>query len=177
MKALILVGGYGTRLRPLTLTKPKPLVEFCNKPMVLHQIEALVQVGVTHVILAVSYLSDMLQREMEVEAKRLNIKITLSQETEPLGTAGPLALARNQLQGDINPFFVLNSDVICDFPFEDMMKFHKHHQCEGTICVRMENTTVLGLDVSVRDELFINGGVILPHKEISESVSEPKILI
>jgi NDP-sugar pyrophosphorylase family protein len=41
MKALILVGGYGTRLRPLTLTKPKPLVEFCNKPMVLHQIEAL----------------------------------------------------------------------------------------------------------------------------------------
>ena len=44
MKALILVGGYGTRLRPLTLTKPKPLVEFCNKPMVLHQIEALAQV-------------------------------------------------------------------------------------------------------------------------------------
>jgi len=44
MKALILVGGYGTRLRPLTLTKPKPLVEFCNKPMVLHQIEALSQV-------------------------------------------------------------------------------------------------------------------------------------
>ena len=44
MKSLILVGGYGTRLRPLTLTKPKPLVEFCNKPMVLHQIEALAQV-------------------------------------------------------------------------------------------------------------------------------------
>ena len=44
MKALILVGGYGTRLRPLTLTKPKPLVEFCNKPMVLHQVEALAQV-------------------------------------------------------------------------------------------------------------------------------------
>ena len=45
MRALILVGGYGTRLRPLTLTKPKPLVEFCNKPMVLHQIEALAQVN------------------------------------------------------------------------------------------------------------------------------------
>ena len=48
MKALILVGGYGTRLRPLTLTKPKPLVEFCNKPMVLHQIEALAQVCAFH---------------------------------------------------------------------------------------------------------------------------------
>lgn len=46
MKALILVGGYGTRLRPLTLTRPKPLVEFANKPMMLHQIEALVQVRV-----------------------------------------------------------------------------------------------------------------------------------
>ncbi|CAF4285542.1 unnamed protein product [Rotaria socialis] len=133
MKALILVGGYGTRLRPLTLTKPKPLVEFCNKPMVLHQIEALAQVGVTHVILAVSYLSDMLQREMEVEAKRLNIKITISQETEPLGTAGPLALARELLDSDNGPFFVLNSDVICEFPFNDMIKFHKEHACEGTI--------------------------------------------
>ena len=46
MRALILVGGYGTRLRPLTLTKPKPLVEFCNKPMVLHQVEALANVCV-----------------------------------------------------------------------------------------------------------------------------------
>ena len=44
MKALILVGGYGTRLRPLTLTRPKPLVEFCNKPMLLHQVEALAKV-------------------------------------------------------------------------------------------------------------------------------------
>jgi NDP-sugar pyrophosphorylase family protein len=55
MKALILVGGYGTRLRPLTLTQPKPLVEFANKPMVLHQMEALAAVGVDTVILAVSY--------------------------------------------------------------------------------------------------------------------------
>lgn len=49
MRALILVGGYGTRLRPLTLSRPKPLVEFANKPILLHQIEALVQVNVTEV--------------------------------------------------------------------------------------------------------------------------------
>ncbi len=49
MKALILVGGYGTRLRPLTLSRPKPLVEFANKPMLMHQIEALVEAGVTQV--------------------------------------------------------------------------------------------------------------------------------
>lgn len=50
-------------------------------------------------------------------------------------SAGPLALARNHLQVDDEPFFVLNSDVICEFPFDDMIKFHKDHQCEGTICV------------------------------------------
>ncbi len=49
MKALILVGGYGTRLRPLTLSQPKPLVEFCNKPMMLHQVEALVQVRLSFI--------------------------------------------------------------------------------------------------------------------------------
>uniref|UniRef100_A0A3P8YSZ8 mannose-1-phosphate guanylyltransferase n=1 Tax=Esox lucius TaxID=8010 RepID=A0A3P8YSZ8_ESOLU len=136
MKALILVGGYGTRLRPLTLSVPKPLVEFANKPILLHQVEALVKAGVDHVILAVSYMSDLLEREMRVQEERLGIKISLSHEKEPLGTAGPLALARELLTDNDEPFFVLNSDVICDFPFEDMLKFHKHHGREGTISLR-----------------------------------------
>lgn len=118
MKALILVGGYGTRLRPLTLSKPKPLVEFANKPILLHQIEALVECGVNHVVLAVSYQADQLEQEMQVEAARLGISITFSHEKEPLGTAGPLALSRDILAKDDEPFFVLNSDVICDFPFK-----------------------------------------------------------
>ncbi len=54
MKALILVGGFGTRLRPLTFTNPKPLVEFCNKPIIAYQIEALANVGVKEIILAVN---------------------------------------------------------------------------------------------------------------------------
>jgi len=54
MKALILVGGFGTRLRPLTLTLPKPLVEFANRPMILHQVEALAAAGVTDIVLAVN---------------------------------------------------------------------------------------------------------------------------
>lgn len=58
MKALILVGGFGTRLRPLTLSLPKPLVDFANKPMILHQIEALKEAGVDDVILAVNYQAE-----------------------------------------------------------------------------------------------------------------------
>lgn len=85
-KALILVGGFGTRLRPLTLTKPKPLVEFCNLAIVEHQIKALKEAGVTVVVLAVSYKpEDMLDAIKEME-KKYSIKLVISHETEPLGT-------------------------------------------------------------------------------------------
>ncbi|KAG6758299.1 hypothetical protein POTOM_038639 [Populus tomentosa] len=126
MKALILVGGFGTRLRPLTLSVPKPLVEFANKPMILHQIEALKAIGVTELML--NFLKDF--------ETKLEIKITCSQETEPLGTAGPLALARDKLiDGSGEPFFVLNSDVISEYPLKQMIEFHKVHGGEASIMV------------------------------------------
>lgn len=159
MKALILVGGYGTRLRPLTLSRPKPLVEFCNKPMMMHQIEALVEAGVTHVILAVSYRAELLEQEIKKEEEKLGIKITISQEEEPLGTAGPLALAKNFLTGDGEPFFVLNSDIICDFPFKDMVRFHRDHGKEGTLVVtRVEEPSKYGVvvyDERGKIEMFV----------------------
>ena len=76
-KALILVGGYGTRLRPLTLSRPKPLVEFANKPMVMHQIEAVVAAGVKHIVLAVSYRAELLEAEMRAEEARVSIYVNL----------------------------------------------------------------------------------------------------
>lgn len=78
MKALILAGGYGTRLRPLTLTQPKPLVEFANKPMILHQIEALSSVGVDTVILAVSYKREQLENEIIKHTDKLGVKVRSS---------------------------------------------------------------------------------------------------
>ncbi|RWS05222.1 hypothetical protein B4U79_05106 [Dinothrombium tinctorium] len=148
MKALILVGGFGTRLRPLTLSCPKPLVQFCNKPMILYQIEALVEAGVSHIILAVSYRAEMLDNQLKAEAERLGVTITLSHEEQPLGTAGPLALAKHLLIEDSEPFFVLNSDIICDFPFKKMIQFHKAHRKEGTIAVtRVEEPSKYGVVV------------------------------
>jgi len=134
MKALILVGGFGTRLRPLTLTQPKPLVEFANKPMVLHQIEALATVGVDTVVLAVNEKIANMLDEMKNEGDRIGVKIHFSIEDKPMGTAGPIALARKWLDGN-EPFFVLNSDVVCNFPFSGMLEFHKSHNREGTIAV------------------------------------------
>jgi mannose-1-phosphate guanylyltransferase len=151
MKALILVGGYGTRLRPLTLSLPKPLVPFANMPMLMHQVEALVKAGVDHVVLAVNYRAEVMEKALSSEAIRLGIKITMSLESEPLGTAGPLALARDVLN-DGEPFFVLNSDVICEFPFHDLIAFHKNHGKEGTILVtKVEEPSKYGVVVSDKD--------------------------
>uniref|UniRef100_A0A8C1UCF0 mannose-1-phosphate guanylyltransferase n=1 Tax=Cyprinus carpio TaxID=7962 RepID=A0A8C1UCF0_CYPCA len=172
MKALILVGGYGTRLRPLTLTVPKPLVEFCNKPILLHQVEALVKAGVRHVILAVSYMSELLEREMRAQEQRLGIKISLSHEKEPLGTAGPLALARELLTDNEEPFFVLNSDVICDFPFEDMLRFHQQHGREGTIVVtKVEEPSKYGVVVYEGDTGRIHRFVEKPQVFVSNKIN------
>uniref|UniRef100_A0A3B3DWM0 mannose-1-phosphate guanylyltransferase n=1 Tax=Oryzias melastigma TaxID=30732 RepID=A0A3B3DWM0_ORYME len=172
MKALILVGGYGTRLRPLTLSVPKPLVEFCNKPILLHQVEALVKAGVNHVILAVSYMSELLEREMRVQEQRLGIQISLSHEKEPLGTAGPLALARELLNVDNEPFFVLNSDVICDFPFQDLLQFHRNHGKEGTIVVtRVEEPSKYGVVVFEAESGKIHRFVEKPQVFVSNKIN------
>lgn len=93
----------------------------------------------TSVILAVSYRAEMLERELQQEGQRLGISIVCSQEEEPLGTAGPLALAASLLNEDTEPFFVLNSDIICEFPFKQLLKFHKNHGREGTVVVSHES--------------------------------------
>ncbi|KAI8911691.1 nucleotide-diphospho-sugar transferase [Gorgonomyces haynaldii] len=133
MKALILVGGYGTRLRPLTFSKPKPLVDFANKPMILHQIEAMAKIGVKEIVLAVNYQPEVMVDAMKKVQEDYGVKITFSIEDEPLGTAGPLGLARDILGHDDSPFFVLNSDVICEFPFQKLLEFHLAHGKEGTL--------------------------------------------
>jgi mannose-1-phosphate guanylyltransferase len=77
-----------------------------------------------------------------------NVKIHFSIEEEPLGTAGPLALARSILTKDDSPFFVLNSDVICEFPFAEFLQFHKQHGKEGSILVtKVEDPSKYGVVV------------------------------
>jgi mannose-1-phosphate guanylyltransferase len=148
MKALILVGGFGTRLRPLTLSVPKPLVEFANKAMILHQIEALVKVGVKEVVLAINYKPELMANYLKKYESELGIKISYSQETQPLGTAGPLALARETLEEDGEPFFVLNSDITCEYPLADLLAYHKNHGKEGTIMVtKVEEPSKYGVVV------------------------------
>jgi len=116
---------------------PKPCVPFCNKEMVIHQIEGLKKVGVTTIILAVNYKPELMTAILKPWEAKLGVKIVYSHELEPLGTAGPLALAKDMLlEGpEDEPFFVLNSDITSEFPFTELLQFHKAHGKEGTIMV------------------------------------------
>ena len=190
MKALILVGGFGTRLRPLTLTLPKPLVEFCNEPILRHQIIGLVSAGVDHIILAVNYRPETMLPFLSAYEKEFNIKITFSVENEPLGTAGPIGLAKEELLkdgGDQEPFFVLNSDVICHYPFKALKEFHltKTNGAEGTIVVtRVSEPSKYGVVVASRQSptTLIEKFVEKPQEFISNRINagiyilDPRVL-
>jgi len=153
LKAVILVGGYGTRLRPFTFSKPKPLVEFCNKSIVKHQIDALVAVGVKHIILAVSFRAEALEKELKAYGDKLGIVIETSLEDTPMGTGGPLSLCRDKLDmSDPDPFFMLNADVTCTYPFQQLLDFHSSHGREGTILVtQVEDPSKYGVVVANED--------------------------
>ncbi|EQC34519.1 mannose-1-phosphate guanylyltransferase [Saprolegnia diclina VS20] len=187
MKGLILIGGFGTRLRPLTLSTPTPLVDFCNKSLVRHQIEALAAVGVDEVILAINYQPATMLPALAVISRDLGIKITCSHETEPLGTAGPLALARAHLEVD-EPFFVINSDIMADFTaLAHALSFHRAHGAEGTILLTQVDepsnygVVLTDLDGSGRVDRFIekprefvgniiNAGIYIFEREILDRI-------
>lgn len=173
MKALILAGGYGTRLRPLTLSKPKPLVEFANKPILWHQVKALVEVGVTEIILAINYQPECMLEYMKQLEAEFSIKVTASIETEPLGTAGPIRLAKDKLLSgsEQDDFFVFNSDIICQFPLKKLLEFHRARKAEGTIMVtQVEDPTRYGVilyDENGQIQQFIEK----PSKPVSDKIN------
>ena len=115
--------------------------------------------------------------------EKLGVTIHFSVETEALGTAGPLALAQSILGKDDEPFFVLNSDVICEFPFENLLKFHKTHGNEGTILVtKVEEPSKYGVVVNHASSSKIERFVEKPQEFVSNKINaglyifHPKIL-
>jgi mannose-1-phosphate guanylyltransferase len=116
--------------------------------MIQHQVEALAAAGVTDIVLAVNYRPDVMATACKKYEEKYNVKITFSIEVEPLGTAGPLKLAEKVLGKDDSPFFVLNADVTCEYPFKELAAFHKSHGDEGTIVVtKVEEPSKYGVIV------------------------------
>ena len=112
---------------------------------------------------------------MEVELKeateKLGVTLIFSHETEPLGTAGPLALAKDILMTSDEPFFVLNSDVICDFPFQELEKYHRNHGKEGTIVVtKVEEPSKYGV-VIYNNDGCIDSFIEKPQEFVSNKIN------
>jgi NDP-sugar pyrophosphorylase family protein len=133
-KGIILSGGWGTRLRPLTCTIPKTLMPVVNKPVMERQILLLKDAGVKEIILAVSVMSEVI-RDYFKEGNKLGLKIHYTDEKFPAGTAGAVKLAEDYLKGD--NFFMLNGDVILNFDFSKMLEFHQKSGGIGTIASKL----------------------------------------
>ena len=129
-KAIILSGGWGTRLRPLTCTIPKTLIPIVNKPVLERQMLLLKSAGVKEIVLAVSVMDDVIKKYFK-EGENLGIKIHYTNEKHPKGTAGALKLAEPYLKDD--NFFMLNGDVVLNYDMEEMLKFHEKYKGIGTI--------------------------------------------
>lgn len=129
MQALILAGGKGTRLRPYTTVLPKPLMPVGDYPILEIIFRQLKHAGVTNIILAVGYMSQLFQAFFQ-DGSRYGLDISYSFEEAPLGTAGPIALAIDQLDDD---FLVLNGDLLTTLNYRNLFAFHKTRHAAATI--------------------------------------------
>lgn len=178
MEAILLAGGFGTRLRPLTYTRAKSLLPIMNTPMITYLIDMLPK-EVDKVILAVNYRKK--QIEDYLQSLDLNREIIVNDEPKPLGTGGAVKFAENHIT---DKFFVLNSDIICSLKLSDMMKFHSKKKSLATISLwPVDNVSEFGV-ADVANDGNITGFVEKPKPEEAPSnlinagayLLEPEIL-
>ena len=142
MQAVILAGGQGTRLRPLTLQRAKPVVPLLNRPFLAYQLALLRAHGVTDVILSCSYRVDDVRRALG-DARDLGVTLRYVVEEAPLGTGGGVRNAADIAQGTV---FVLNGDVLTDVDLSAMRAFHESRRSRVTIfLIRVEDPRQYGL--------------------------------
>jgi len=130
MEAVILAGGFGTRMRPLTLTRPKPLLPILDQTMIEHIVRWLPD-EVDRVILAVNYMADAIREHLADE--ELGAEVVVVEEEEPLGTGGAFRNALPEVTGDT--FIGLNGDIISSLDLTEMMARHRRTGGIGTIAL------------------------------------------
>jgi len=136
MKAVILAGGLGTRLKPFTEVIPKPLLPIGEKSVLEIQIERLKRYGFDEIYLATNYKSEYIQNFFG-DGSRYGVKLTISKEDRPLGTAGPLILLKEKL---IEPFLVMNGDILSLIDFSKLYEFARKQASFLTITIKKEVT-------------------------------------
>lgn len=148
MKAVILAGGEGTRLRPLTSNTPKPMMPLANKPMMEHIIDLLARHGFDDIVITVAFLANQI-RNYFGDGSEFGVRIRYAMEDVPLGTAGSVRNAAAELD---DTFLVISGDVLTDIDLTALVKAHKEREAFATIALKqVENPLEFGI-VITRDD-------------------------
>ena len=154
LKAVILIGGLGTRLRPLTDDRPKSVLPVLNIPFIEYTFAYLKQFGIKDIILTLNYLPEVIQEYLG-DGSRYGVRLAYCFEAEPMGTAGAVKNAEEYLDGT---FIALNGDVFTDLNLNDMIALHRHNQAVATISLNwVDDPSAFGVvetDESLRVRCF-----------------------
>ena len=180
MKAVVMAGGEGTRLRPLTSNQPKPMVPIVGKPCMEHIVELLGTHGFEDVIVTVAFMPQAI-RSYFGDGESLGARIEYSVEESPLGTAGSVRLASDKLD---ETFLVISGDALCDFDLTKLVKFHRKRKAAVTIALKsVPNPLEFGIvvmDDEGRVERFLEkpswGQVFSDTINTGVYVLEPEVL-
>ncbi len=181
MDAVLLAAGKGTRLRPLTVNRPKPLVPVANRPVMEYQLRLLEKAGFERVIIPLGYLGE--QIASYAESFESELKFEFSFENIPLGTAGAVAKLRDRLDGT---FLIISGDLLVDVDVSDLMDFHRRMSASVSIALtRVEDPTQYGIallegsristfaekpDPSKVFSNLINAGIYVMEPEVLDEV-------
>ena len=176
---LLMAGGFGKRLRPLTDKLPKPMLPVNGKPVLENLIRNLKRQGFKKFYISTHYLSEIIEQYFEC-GKKWDVEISYLYEETPLGTAGALSLLPSDLP-DI-PTLVINSDVLTDLNFSDLLDFHVQEKFYATVCLRefefevpfgvveTDNTTVTAIKEKPSFRFDINAGIYILEKSFINSI-------
>ncbi|MSQ24806.1 MAG: NDP-sugar synthase [Dehalococcoidia bacterium] len=142
LQAVILAGGEGKRLRPLTSRLPKPMIPLVNRPFLLHMIEYLAHHGVTDILLAMGYLPGPIRNHFG-DGTGLGVNLTYSVEEKPLGTAGAVKLLERYLTGTC---IVFNGDIVTDLDLSEHLRLHRERRAQASLfLVRVDDPSRFGV--------------------------------
>ena len=173
LRALVMAGGYGNRLRPLTEELPKPMLPVGNKPLLELIVEQLKQAGIRQVNVATHYKSEVIAEHFK-NGEAFGVDIRYVKEDQPLGTAGALSL----LEEVDEPLLVMNGDILTRVDFRALLHFHREHKADLTVCVRQyefsvpygvidtDGVNVKGISEKPVVRQFINAGIYLLNPQV-----------
>ena len=177
LSAILMAGGKGERLRPLTLNTPKPLLEIGGKAIIDYNIEALASVGITDITVTTRYLADQIHQHFATPVAGVNVKCVT--ETLPLGTIGAASLVARPKTGNT---LVMNSDLLTTISFEEMYMRHVEEQADVTIAaipyvvsvpyaiLTTDGAQVKGIEEKPSYSYYANAGIYIFSNELLDTV-------